>query len=302
MIMRDAAAAPAPTRRRLRPRQMLLAAAGLAALGGAAWFAQDWWTRGRFVETTDDAYVGGDVTAIAPHVAGFVEAVEVADNQHVAAGQLLLRLDARDFTAALDLARASLTEKQSDAAGLEAQLALQAAAIRQADAELHSAQARDTFAREESDRYAVLADTVAGSRQQAQRTASARDDADAAVIAAQAKRTAALAQLDVLRRRLAGARAAVAEAAASERLATLNLGYTEIRSPIDGYVANRAARAGAYAGVGSYLLSIVPAHALWVDANFKEDQLAHLRPGQRATVIADAAPGRRIEGRVESLS
>ena len=302
MIMRDVATAPAKLRRRLRPRQVLLAAAGLAALAGAAWFAQDWWTRGRFIETTDDAYVGGDVTAIAPHVAGFVETVEVTDNQRVSAGQVLLRLDPRDFTAALDLARASLAEKQSAVGGLDAQLSLQAAMIRQAEAEVRSAAARDAFAHEESERYAVLAGTVAGSRQQAQRTASARDDADATVIAAEAKRAAALAQLDVLRRQLAGARAAAAEAEAAERLAALNLGYTEIRSPIDGYVANRAARAGAYAAVGSYLLSVVPADALWVDANFKEDQLARLRPGQRATVVADVAPGRRIEGRVASLS
>ncbi len=129
-----------------------------------------------------------------------------------------------------------------------------------------------------------------------------RDDADAAVAEAGARRDAASAQLEVLRRQLAGARAGVSEAEAVERTSVLDLGYTDIRSPIDGYVGNRAARAGAYVTTGSYLLSVVPANALWVDANFKEDQLAAIRPGQRAQVVADAAPGNRIEGHVASLS
>jgi membrane fusion protein, multidrug efflux system len=309
MIMRDVAGeapehveVPSQVRRRIRPRQLLLAAAGLAALGGATWFGYDWWTRGRFIETTDDAYVGGDVTAIAPHVAGFVDTIAVADNQRVSAGQVLLHLDPRDFSTALDQARAAREGKQSAASSLEAQLALQATLIRQAEAELRSAVARDAFARQEAERYAALEPTPGGSRQNAQRSASARDDGDATVVAAEAKRAAAVAQLEVLQRQLAGARAAVAEAEAAERTAALNLGYTEIRSPIDGYVANRAARVGAYAATGSYLLSVVPAGALWVDANFKEDQLAQIRPGQHATVVADVAPGRRIEGHVGSLS
>jgi len=302
IMMRDAVTSPSAVRRPVRPRKILLAAACLAALSSAAWFGQDWWTRGRFIESTDDAYVGGEVTAIAPHVAGFIDSVAVTDNQRVSAGQLLLRLDAQDFAAARDQISASLAEKQAIVAGLEAQLPLQNAMIRQADAEFLSAAARDAFARQESDRYAILAATVAGSRQQAQRTASARDDANAAVLAADARRAAATAQRDVLVRQLAAARAAVAQAEAAERIATLNLGYTEIRSPIDGYVANRAAHAGAYAATGAYLLTIVPARALWIDANFKEDQLAHMRPGQPATMVADAAPGRQIKGHVVSLS
>lgn len=296
------AGAPLRMRRALRPRRFLIAAAGLAALGGAAWFGHDWWTRGRFVQTTDDAYVGGDVTAIAPHVAGLIATVAVTDNQHVRAGDILLRLDSRDFAAALDQARASREGKQATAESLHAQMALQAVLIRQAEAELRGAAARDAFARQEAERYAKLEPTVAGSRQQAQRSASARDDADAAVLAAIARRDAASAQLEVLTSQFAGARAAVTEAEAVERTATLNLGYAEIRSPIDGYVGNRAARAGTYVNVGAYLLSVVPATALWIDANFKEDQLAGIRPGQRARIVADAAPGRAIDGHVASLS
>ena len=301
-VARDVAAAPTLTRRRLRPRQLLLAAGVLGLLAGAAWYGQDWWTRGRFVQSTDDAYVGGDVTAIAPHVAGFIEAIPITDNGRVDAGQVLVRLDRRDFQAALEGARAVLAQRQAAAAGLDAQLGAQAAAIAQAEADLRSAQARSAFAHQEADRYAALAGTVAGSRQEAQRTASLRDDADAAIVSAQARRIGAAAQLSVLQHQLAAAQSAVAEAQAAERTATLNLGYTDIRSPIDGYVANRSAQVGAYAPTGSYLLSVVPAEALWVDANFKEDQLARIRPGMAASVVADVAPNRTITGHVASLS
>lgn len=257
----DIATAVTP-RRRMALRRLLLAAACLAALATAAWWARDWWTQGRFTETTDDAYVGGDVTAIAPHIAGFVAAIAVADNQRVSAGELLLRLDPKDFVAARDQASAALAQRRAAAAALQSQLPLQAAVIRQAEADLRSAVARDDFARQESDRYAVLARTVAGSRQEAQRTESARADADAVMAASLAKQAAAVAQLDVLQHQLAGARAAEAEAEAAERIATLNLGYTEIRSPIDGYIANRAAHAGAFVTAGTYLLSVVPAASL----------------------------------------
>ncbi|MCQ8278899.1 HlyD family secretion protein [Acetobacteraceae bacterium KSS8] len=300
--MRDVVSPPASRLRHLRPRQILLGLAGIAALAGAAWYGHGWWTKGRFVESTDDAYVGGDVTTISPHVAGFIASIPVTDNGYVGAGQILVRLDRRDFEATLQGARASLAGKRAAAAALAAQLDQQDAVIAAAEADLRSAEARDAFARQEAVRYAALVGTVGGSRQNAQRAASARDDADAAIAAAEAKRIAADAQRGVLQHQIAGAKAAIAEAEAAERTASLNLGYTDIRSPIDGYVANRAAQVGAYAATGSYLMSVVPATALWVDANFKEDQLAHIRAGQAASVVADVAPGQVIIGHVASLT
>ncbi len=300
VLVRDVMA-PAAVRRRLG-RRAVLALAGLAVLAGAAWAGREWWTTGRFIETTDDAYVGGDVTAISPHVAGFIAGVEAGDNEPVKAGQVLIRLDPRDFTVALERARAGLSEKQAAVTSLESQLALQQALIRQAAADLRSRESRAVFARLDADRYASLAATSAASRQQQQRAASAKDDADATIVAGQAALSAAGAQVGVLQSQLEGARAAVAGARASVRAAELDLGYTEIRSPVDGYVGNRAARIGAYAATGSYLMSVVPAQALWVDANFKEDQLAHIRPGQRAAIVADTAPDRRLAGHVASIA
>jgi membrane fusion protein (multidrug efflux system) len=278
---------------------LLLCAAGLCAAG---YFGQDWWRHGRFAETTDDAYVGGDVTAIAPHVSGFVSAIPVADNAHVVQGQLLARIDERDYQAELDRARAVVAEAAGSLQGLRAQRIAQLASIRQASADLTAKSARAAFSVVDSGRYADLSDIHAGSRQDAERARTAAEEAQAAVIASQAGLEAAHARLDVLDAQISQAEAAVAQGKAELRLAALNLGYTEIRSPVDGFVANRAVRPGAYVSAGTYLLSIVPASGLWVDANFKEDQLAAIRPGQPATLVADATPGHVFQGRVESLA
>ena len=287
---------------RFSRKRALFAAACFAVLLGGAYYGRDWWTKGRFIETTDDAYVGGDVTSIAPHVAGFVAEVLVRDNQPVAAGQVILRLDTRDFQLALERARAVLQEREAALASLQAQLALQQDVIRQAGADLRGRMSRAAFADVDATRYANLANSPAGSRQQIQRTASTRDEAAAAVTAGQATLAAAQRQLAVLQANEKAAQAAVAQANAEARTAELNLGYTELRSPVDGYVGNRAARVGAYVATGAYLMSVIPAQGLWVDANFKEDQLAHMRPGQPAELVADAAPGRTVHGTVLSLA
>lgn len=264
---------------RLSRRRASLAAAGLTALLAASLYAREWWTTGRFIESTDDAYVGGDVTAIAPHVAGFVSNVLVGDNQRVAAGEVILRLDPRDFQVALDRAQATLQEREAAVASLQAQLALQQDVIRQAAADLRGRLSRAAYAAEDATRYASLAEASAGSRQQQQRAASTRDETQAAVTGGEAGLAGAQHQLLALQANQKAAQAAVAAAQAEVRTAQLNLGYTEIRSPVDGYVGNRAARVGAYVATGGYLMSIIPAHGLWVDANFKEDQLARIRPG-----------------------
>jgi len=281
-----------------------LAVAGIAlavALGGAQ-YGHNWWTVGRFIESTDDAYAGGNVTAVAPHVAGFISEILVKDNQRVDAGQLLVRLDARDFRAALDRAQAAFDQRQAALAGLEAKHALQQTMIRQAEADLAAKSAHASFAGEDAVRYRDLAATSYGSRQNAERASAADREAQATTRSAEAGLGAARQQLTVLEADIAAARAGVAQAKADLETARLNLGYTEIHAPVDGYVGNRAAQVGAYVASGAYLLSVIPAHGLWVDANFKEDQLAQMHPGQPATVVADVLPGKTFHGHVESLA
>src|SRR3954470_22246991 len=139
---------------RLSRKRALLAAAALAAVIGGGFYAREWWTTGRFIERTDDAYVGGNVTSIAPHVAGFVAEVLAADNQRVTAGQVILRLDPRDFRVARERAQATLQQREAALASLQGQLALQQDLIRQAGADLRGRISRSAFADQDATRYA----------------------------------------------------------------------------------------------------------------------------------------------------
>ncbi len=268
----------------------------------AAGYGYYWWTVDRFFQSTDDAYVGGDVTPIAPHIAGFIAEIPVADNQLVHAGQLLVRLDDCDVRAAVDHAEAVLAQRAATLASLRAKYDLQQSAIRQASADLDAKSAQADFAKADAERYRTLAQSNDGSRQDAERTSALDQQARAAVTSAQAALAAAKQQLSVLDADIAGATAAVAQARADLETARLNLSYAEIRAPIDGYIGNRAAQVGAYVSQGTYLLTIVPAHGLWVDANFKEDQLARMKAGQSANVVADTLPGHVFHGHLLSLA
>ena len=296
----------APVATKVKPRLTfkqlaLLALACIAALSGSG-YGYYWWTTGSFIQSTDDAYVGGNVTPISPHIAGFVAEILVSDNQHVEAGQVLVRLDNRDVRAAADHAEAVLKERTAMLASLRAKYALQQSAIEQATADLDAKTAQASFAKLDAERYRTLALSDSGSRQNAERTRAQDQAARAAVASAQAALTAANQQLSVLSANIEEATAAVAQAQADLQTARLNLGYAEIRSPIDGYVGNRAAKVGAYVSQGAYLLTIVPAQGLWVDANFKEDQLARMQPGQPATIVADTLPGHAFHGHLLSLA
>ena len=302
VLERDLSPSAAKTRSRFGLRRAAIAAIALAVLAAGGWFGQDWWRNGRFIESTDDAYVGGNLTSIAPHIAGFIEAIPVNDHQLVQAGQLLVQLDRRDAQAALDHAQAVVAGAGAMLDSLRAQLVLQQSAIGQQAAELAAKAAQADYASADAARYRSLATTAAGSRQDQQRTTSLDAQAHAAVLSAAAGVQAARQRVPVLQAQVDKAEADVTQARSDLQAARLNLGYTEIRSPIDGYVGNRAAQVGAYVVQGGYLLSIIPATGLWVDANFKEDQLVDMAPGRAASVTADVLPGHAFRGRVVSLS
>jgi membrane fusion protein, multidrug efflux system len=291
------------SRRRLRfNRRLALALIGLIAAGGAAWYGWDWWQIGRFIETTDDAYVGGNVTTLSPHVAGFVSRILVDDNEFVHAGQLLIELDDRDYQANVAHAKAEVQHQTASLDNLHAKYALQQSMIQQAEADLLAKQAEAGFAHQDAVRYHALAVSTYGSLQTDQKAFAADQKAGAAVRSGQAGLAAARQQLAVLVTETTETQASLAQAQADLTTAELDLGYTKIRSPIEGYVGDRAAQIGAYTTVGTALLSIVPAHGLWVDANFKEDQLARMRAGEPANFVADVVPGRKFTGRVLSLA
>lgn len=296
-----AAAGPA-RRRRIPGRQGAFLAAALAGGAIAIVLGARWWAVGRFIETTSDAYVGGNVTAIAPHVSGFVGEIAVADNQYVHAGQLLIRIEPADFEAARQRAAALVAQAQASVASLQARIALQRSVIAQTRADLDATRDRMRFDAEDAARDRDLARMGAGSVRQEQRAATAFEAARSQTRAARARVGASRQTQVVLAAALRQARAALQQAKAQLRTANLDLRYTQIRSPIDGYVGDRSAQLGAYVTAGTQLLAIAPAHGLWVDANFKEDEIARMRPGQPATVVADVDSRQVFHGHVISLS
>ncbi|TKC88473.1 HlyD family secretion protein [Trinickia terrae] len=278
---------------------MLLAVFSVLAVLAAA--ASYWFFVGRFVESTDDAYVGGDVTVMAPRVSGFVADVLVKDNQHVSANQVLIRLDARDYDARLAQAQADVAGAKASVVELQAKRALQLATIDVQSADVRSSKAELTRSASDEQRYRELVKDQAVSNQVVERADADLSKARAAVDGSSAALAAAQRQLAVLDAQINDAQARVATARAAERVAELNVEYTTIRSPVDGYVGNRTARVGLLANTGAALLTIVPSNGLWIDANFKEDQLKKMRVGDSAEVELDASSG-AIHGVVESLA
>jgi membrane fusion protein, multidrug efflux system len=299
----SAAATPAaPSSRRAIGRATLKGAVLTAVVLGVAAYGAHWWTAGRFHEETDDAYVGGDVTVIGAKVTGYITELPVADNQFVHAGDLLARIDSRDYQAALHRAIGAVEAQDAAVANLAAAAALQQAVIAKARAGIDAASAEEQRARDDFARYRDLVGRSAVSVESSQRAEASFKTAQAGSARARAEQQAAERQLDVIATQKRQAQAARDQARAERDIAQLNLGYTELRAPRDGYVGNRKARLGTYVGVGTPLLSVVPAQGLWVDANFKEDQLARMTTGQPVSIRADAWPGVVLHGTLGSLA
>jgi membrane fusion protein (multidrug efflux system) len=271
-------------------------------MAGASWYGWDYWTVGQYLVSTDDAYVKADNTTIAPKVSGYLNQVLVGDNERVKAGQVLARIDDRDFKVALDQAKADVAAANATVASKHAQLEIQEAVIAAAKATLDVDNATKTFASQENKRYTDLAATGYGSVQNAQQ-AHARDaGADAAIQRDTANLTSARKQVALLNAELAQADAAAARAAALEREAELNLSYTTITAPIDGVVGNRTLRTGQFVQAGTQLMSLVPASGAYVLANFKETQLTNVHEGQQVEIEVDTFPGAVVHGHVDSIA
>jgi membrane fusion protein (multidrug efflux system) len=307
---------PSRSRRRWAPpfsaRTVLAVTLALiAAAGGAVWIVSP-----KPTEATDAAYLEADSVAVAPRVRGLVAQVLVAHNQAVRRGDPLVRIDPEEFdarvasaTADLDSARAALLGAQAALVSQDAEEKLAAANVRAARTAIQAATAQDARAQADRRRFDALAASGAVSGQEVDQSRaaalSARSDADHAqaeldVSARQAVVT--LARRAGLEANLAQARAAVGRAQAALDLARQDQGHTVIRAPIDGVVGDRQVQTGDYVQPGTRLLSLVPIHALYVTANFKETQVARMRVGQSARVEVDALGGRTLTGRVDSFA
>jgi membrane fusion protein (multidrug efflux system) len=295
------------TKIRLRPSQKAVKRAALAlavALGvaGISDYGYNYLTTGRYLETTDDAYVKADSTLISPKVSGYIAQVLVGDNQAVKAGQLLARIDDRDFKTALDQAHADVAAFEAAVRNLDAQLALQQPIIEQGTADVAAAEANAKFAQEEQARYDGLMKTGSGTVQRAQQTDAALRASNAQLQHSKSGLLAAERKVDVLSTERAKAVAQLDRARAVEAQAALNLSYTQIKAPVDGTVGARSLRVGQYVQAGTQLMAVVPLDAVYVVANFKETQLTHVRNGQPVEIEIDSFHGTRLRGHVDSLS
>jgi membrane fusion protein (multidrug efflux system) len=287
--------------RRLVKRGALIVAL-LTGTAMVAFYGHYYWTVGRFLESTDDAYVQADYTTVAPKVSGYIADVLVMDNESVKAGQVLAHIDDRDFRAALDQARAAFAASAAAVRNLDTQIALQISVIDQAKATLAATQANLGFATADAERYRDLMKTGFGTVQRAQQTAAMQAATSAQLRRDQATLVAAQKRIAVLTTQREEADAQRARSGAQAHQAELNLSYTTVTAPVDGTVGARSLRVGQYVAAGTQLMAVVPLDAVYVVGNFKETQLTHVRSGQSVEIEIDTFPGVRLEGHVDSLA
>jgi membrane fusion protein (multidrug efflux system) len=295
-------AAQAPMTPKTGRRKLILGGIALAILVGAGTYGYDWWTTGRFMVRTDDAYVQADIAAIAPKIQGYIEAIPVIENQRIAAGDVIARLDDGDYRIALSTAESRVESQRATLARIEAQVKAAEAAVGEARAQKLSADALLHNADLTATRQRAL---VAGrSVPQAK-----LDDAEAALQQAQAASNGAEAQIASAEANVAVLHAQYDEAASQIQALTLavdqarrNLDLTILRAPYAGVVANLAVEQGDLVSPGQRLAAIVPVDELYIEANYKETQLADIAPGALVHVSVDALPSAEFEGRVASVA
>ncbi|WP_207884282.1 HlyD family secretion protein [Pseudomonas sp. 30_B] len=285
---------PAQLQRRLTVFLVILVVVSLA-------FLARWYFIGRFVETTDNAYVQGEITRIASQLGARVDEVLVQDNQHVEKGQLLVKLEADDFKLALERAKATLATREAELEQARSKLKGQSSNIAASEADVNASQA--TLGRAEVDLGRAQALRGPGYVSEERVTTLTADSrvARSQVAKAQADLQAQRVQRDTLSTDVQRLQAQIESARTDVAQAELNLARTEIRAPVTGLVGQRNARIGQYVQVGTQLLSLVPDDGIWIQANFKETQIGKMRPGQKARLVFDSFPDTPIDGEVQSL-
>lgn len=298
-----AAVSGAPPAKGRKARLPIVAGlAGLLAFGAGAYYGHYWWTAGRYFVTTDDAYVGAKNSTLSPKVSGYIADVEVADNAQVRMGDVIARIDDGDYQLAVQTARDQASVQQAVIERLGKQVVAQRAAVDQAKAQLASAKAGATRADLELARQQDLATRQINSRQALEQAQANSDQAVAAVQSAEAAIESAEANVEVLKAQQEEARRTLRQLQTALAKAERDLSFTVIRAPFDGVVGNRAVQVGDYVQPTQRPASLVPLEAVYIDANFKETQVAKLQPGQPVEISVDAMPGQKLEGRVASFA
>jgi membrane fusion protein (multidrug efflux system) len=293
--------APADKPRSSRKR-LVIAAVLLAVVAGSGYEGYGWWTNGRFMVSTDDAYVQADITILAAKASGYVASVEVENNARVEAGQVIARLDDVDYRLAVQAAQDKLATQQSAITRIGRQIEAAEAATTQADAQIAAARADAERSVADYQRQLQLSQSDFASRARLEQAKADRDRAAANVKGAEASLVAARANVAVLKAQQGEAERLASEYRTALARAERDLSFTVIRAPVAGVLGNRAVEVGAYVQPGTRLGALVPLSSVHVDANFKETQLASIRPGETVEIEVDAFGGRHFSGRVESVA
>jgi membrane fusion protein (multidrug efflux system) len=297
-----APAAPVPAPKKKFGKKPVILAVLAAALGFGGYEGYHWWKDGRFMVSTEDAYVQADITVLSAKVSGYVSSVAVSNNQSVKAGDLIAKIDEGDYRFALQSAKDKLATQQSTIARIGRQTEAARASVEQAKAQVTAAQAEAERAQGDFARQQQLARSDYTSRAALETAKANRDRAEANVKSAQAALAAAQANVSVLAAQQTEGQRVAAELQTSVEKAQRDLSFTEIRAPADGVIGNKAIEVGTFVQPGARLAALVPLTSVHVDANFKETQLASLKPGQQVHIEVDAYPDADIVGTVESVS
>jgi membrane fusion protein, multidrug efflux system len=294
----------APLKRKpVSPRVRIgLIIAGVVIAAVLAIFGLEWLLHGRFIESTDDAYLRADSLTIAPRVSGYIDEIYVKENQHVPAGTPLLHIDKRNYEDTLAQQSASVSARSADLDAADSQIRQQQDVIAQNRAQAASAHAKAQFSQEQAARYLSLRDQGADTEEKYAQVQNERLQNDAAEVAAAAGLRAVQSQLGVLKSQREQAVAQLESAKAQVNTARQNLGDTVLKASVDGTIGDSSARVGQYVQPGTRLMSVVPVKAVYLVANFKETQIKHMRIGQKAKLRIDAIGGLEIDAQVESFA
>ena len=296
----DAASEATPPKSPMRKRAII--GAGAAVALALIYFGLHYLFVGRYIVTTDDAYVRANNTLLGAKVPGNIAQILVGDNKRVGAGNLIIKIDDGDYRLALDSAQAKAATQEATIARIARQATAQESAVAQAKSQIASAEAGTKRTELDFARQQELSSKGFASKATYDQSLAGRDQAVASVQGAQAAYDAAIAQLDVVKAQKVEAEGTLQELRAALAKAVRDLSFTTIRAPIDGIFSNRLVNVGDYVQAGQRLGNIVPIDEVFIDANFKETQVARLKPGQRVNITVDAISGRTIPGIVDSLA
>lgn len=283
-------------------RRLVLPVLLIAAIGAGSWFGHEYWVNGRFMISTDDAYVQGDITNIAPKLTGYVAKVNVVANQHVKAGDVLVTLDGGDYKIAAEQAEAQIATQKLALVRFDAQIEAAQAALAQAQASKTALEATARGAEITLSRQEDLAAKKAGVRAELDNARVANDQAKANLSGADSAIASAKANISVVSAQKAEAESQIRSLELTRDKAERDLSFTVLKAPYDGVIGNLAVQTGDLVAPGQRLAALVPVENLYIEANFKETQVEGIKPGAKVAVHVDAIADHVIEGTVESIS